>query len=165
MKRLIPAVVALFLLASSPALAWDSGPWRGLDPAYKIRVFMIQAGTSTALTGNDGLLCAPFPYIGTWELVSLPQVAEPEAYVYTPSSDGVVTLQIRRERDGENDWDMLSTAFTIDVNERSSITATTAPAIGDHYTLTEGCWVCIDADGIGVGVSGFGVSLPVRKQQ
>jgi hypothetical protein len=92
-------------------------------------------------------------------------LADVEISCDTPSTSGAVTVQIARGRratpSGAPSYnDMLSTAATIDVNEYTSIDATTAPVINASYDdIAYGDIIRIDIDGAGSGTKGLDVIL------
>lgn len=75
------------------------------------------------------------------------------AHVWTVSSSGVITAQLRNATQG---FDVLSTALTIDENEHNSSDAATPAVINtSNDNLTTGDEMYIDMDGIGTGAKGF----------
>lgn len=79
------------------------------------------------------------------------------AYVTTVSSSGTPTVQVRNITQAA---DMLSTPITIDANEFSSYTATTAPVIDSgNDDVATGDRIAIDVDVAGTGAKGLGVIL------
>jgi hypothetical protein len=106
----------------------------------------------SALTTGDLKAYVRIPSTITgWNLVGV------AAHVSTVSSSGVITVQIRNVTDAV---DMLSTALTIDANEKDSATAATAAVINtsndDVATADE---IAIDIDGAGTGAKGLFVEL------
>lgn len=79
------------------------------------------------------------------------------AHVYTVSSSGAVTVMIHNLTDAV---DMLSTALTIDENEKDSSTAATPAvintAVDDVATADE---IRIDIDGAGTGAKGLEIRM------
>ena len=159
---LLIATAFCILLAATPASAWDTSPWRGTDTSYKIKCVVIDAvAASTANSTGDGKAYFVWPYEGTWELVSLDQVARPGASELTASTSGTLTVQVHNVTDSV---DMLSTPITIDENETDSSTAATPPVTAaSNATVTIGDRLRVDMDVAGNG-SGCQVRLPFRKK-
>lgn len=81
------------------------------------------------------------------------------ANVDTVSSSGLPTIGIRRKRSG-SDVEMLSTALTIDANERDSSTAATAAVINlSNDDVTTADEIFVDIDTAGTGAKGLIVDL------
>lgn len=107
---------------------------------------------ATALATGNGKAIVMIPV----ELNGM-NLVDCEAFVTTVSSSGAPTVQIRNITDSQ---DMLSTEITIDANEKSSLTAATAPVINTSYDdVTTGDLIAIDVDGAGTGAKGLGVLL------
>jgi hypothetical protein len=100
--------------------------------------------TTTISTGN-GQLEWQMPYCFTLTGVY--------ATVKTTSSSGVPSIQIQ-----QNALDILSTAITIDVGEKTSRTAAVAPVIADN-TLDINGVITFDLDVVGTGVTGLIIYL------
>ena len=84
-----------------------------------------------------------------------------EAFVTTVSTSGTPTIMIRNVTDNV---DMLSTPITIDVNEKTSLTATTPPVINTNYDdVITGDLIAIDVDVAGTGAKGLGVVLSFQN--
>ena len=79
------------------------------------------------------------------------------AAVYTPSTSGAITIQIRNVTDAV---DMLTTRLTIDQGEYSSYTAATAAVIDtSNDDVATGDMIAIDIDGSGTGAYGLDIIL------
>lgn len=79
------------------------------------------------------------------------------AAVYTPSTSGAITIQIRNVTDAV---DMLTTKLTIDQGEYSSYTAATAAVIDTaNDDVATGDMLAIDIDGAGSGAYGLDIIL------
>ncbi len=77
--------------------------------------------------------------------------------VDTPSTSGTPTFQVHNETDGV---DMLSTAITIDANEKTSYTAATQPVVDtDNDDVATGDEIRVDCDVIGTGTKGCLIHL------
>lgn len=100
--------------------------------------------TTTICTGN-GQKEFQMPYCFT--------LTEVYATVKTASSCGVPSIQIQ-----QNALDILSTAITIDVSEKTSRTAAVAPVISDN-TLDISGVITFDLDAVGTGVTGLVIYL------
>lgn len=121
------------------------------------RVVIIKAITdTTALTVGNGLTTFVVPVeLNGANLVSV------GAHVFTASSSGTPTIQIRNATDSV---DMLSTAITIDANELDSATATTAAVINTATDdVATGDVIAIDVDVAGTGTQGLEIRLGFRK--
>lgn len=117
------------------------------------RIMMINVfDNATAITTGDGKWVTVIPQeLNGMNLVSA------HAYVDTVSSSGTPTIQIRNVTDAQ---DMLSTRITIDANENSSYTATTAPVINATYDdVATGDRIAVDVDVTGTGTKGLQVVL------
>lgn len=106
-----------------------------------------------ALTLQTGDGQAQIVIPSQWNGLNLTGVA---AYVTTPSTSGLPTIQIRNVNVG----DMLSTKLTIDANEYTSYTAA-APAVIDLAldNVATGNIVSVDVDVAGTGAKGLGIIL------
>jgi hypothetical protein len=110
----------------------------------------------TALSTGDGL-----DYFYVPDSLDGFVLADFDIAVHTVSSSGTPTVQLHNVTDGE---DMLSTVATIDANERTSYTATTAPVIDtDHDDVSSGDRLRIDVDVAGTGTAGLDVIMVFRK--
>lgn len=109
-----------------------------------------------AITTGD--LKAPFTVslsLNGWDLIRA------EASLTTPSSSGVVTIQIRNVTDSQ---DMLSTRITIDQGEYTSYTAATPAVINTSYDdVATGDRLAVDVDVAGTGAKGLSVILTFKK--
>jgi hypothetical protein len=109
----------------------------------------------TALTTGDGKMYFTIPVeLNGMDLVTV------GAHVYTASSSGTPTVMIHNLTDTV---DMLSTAITIDANEKDSSTAAT-PAVIDtaNDDVVTGDEIRIDVDAAGTGTAGLEVRLGFR---
>jgi len=107
---------------------------------------------ATALTTGDGKTTFVIPVeLNGMDLVSV------GAHVFTVSSSGLPTIQIRNQTDTA---DMLSTRITIDANEKDSSTAA-APAVINTATddVVTGDEIAIDVDVAGTGTLGLEIRL------
>lgn len=121
--------------------------------SYGKRIAVLKCLLDTdALTTGDGKIYFTIPAeITGWNLVSA------HAAVYTVSSSGLPTIQIRNVTDSA---DMLSTRITIDATEFSSYTATTAPVIDTTKDdVATGDRIAVDVDVAGTGTKGLDVIL------
>ena len=100
--------------------------------------------TTTICTGN-GQKEFQMPYCFTLD--------EVYATVATTSSCGLPSIQIQ-----QNALDILSTAITIDVGEKTSRTAVTPPVIADNTMDINGV-ITFDLDAVGTGVTGLVIYL------
>lgn len=107
---------------------------------------------ATALTTGDGKFSLFIPAaLNGYNLVAA------HACVSTVSSSGTPTYQIRNVTDSQ---DMLSTAITIDANEKTSYTAATPPVINTTYDdVATGDEIAIDKDVAGTGEKGDTIIL------
>lgn len=117
------------------------------------RVIMLKIfDDTTALATGDGKLIFPI----TTEFNGM-NLVDADAHVSTVSSSGTPTVMIRNVTDAQ---DMLSTAITIDANEKTSYTAATAPVINGTYDdVATGDEIAIDVDVTGTGSKGLTVML------
>ena len=80
-----------------------------------------------------------------------------EAHVYTVGTGGsITTVQLHNLTDAV---DMLSTAITIDLNEKDSSTAATPHVIGANNTVTTGDVIRIDVDAVATNTLGLEVRM------
>lgn len=123
----------------------------GLAASYageKSGTFQVVA-VATALTTGDGAGCFTVPDFGAGDM----NVIDVAAHVYTASSSGLPSFQLRNQTDTV---DILSTNVTIDANEKDSKTAATAHVINtSNDDVTEGDELCVDIDAIGTGTAGL----------
>ncbi len=126
----------------------DDRNWRRPVQTAQIKIF----DDTTLLTTGDGkFIFACPPSINGYNLI------DADAWCSTPSSSGLVIVQIRNISAG---FDMLTTRITIDSGEYDSYTAATPPVIDTaHDDVLTGHRLAIDVDGAGTGVTGFGVTL------
>jgi len=110
-----------------------------------------QTEAGTQGTGNSAT-CFTIPIeLNGMDLVSV------GGHVYTNSSSGTPTYQIRNQTDTA---DMLSTTLTIDANEPDSSTAATAAVIdGTNDDVVTGDEICVDKDVAGTGEAGDEIRL------
>jgi|TARA_R110002096_G_scaffold299141_1_gene493589 hypothetical protein len=108
--------------------------------------FKIDFGSeTTAIATGDGQKEFQMPYNFT--------ITEIYATVKTASSSGIPSIQIQ-----QNNLDILSTALTIDANEKTSRTATTPVVIADTSLDINGI-IEFDIDVIGTGTEGLVIYL------
>jgi len=80
-----------------------------------------------------------------------------QAHVYTVGTGGsITTVQIHNLTDGQ---DMLSTAITIDLNEKDSSTAATPPVVGSQNGVSTGDVIRIDVDAVATSTLGLEVRM------
>jgi hypothetical protein len=106
------------------------------------QTFMHRFGdeTTTISIGNGQL---------EWQMPYCFTLTDVFATVKTASSSGLPSIQIQ-----QNALDILSTAITIDVGEKTSRTAVTVPVISDT-TLDVNGVITFDLDAVGTGVTGL----------
>lgn len=111
---------------------------------------------STALADGDEQMIFTVP--GTVDGMEITAV---DIGVYTPSSSGVVSVQLHNLTTAH---DILSTNATIDQGEYNSYSAD-APAVvnASYKTLTKGQRIRVDVDGAGVGVKGLDVIILAER--
>jgi hypothetical protein len=82
----------------------------------------------------------------------------------TVSSSGLVTVQMAKCNSDHNGTytDILSTKATVDVNEYSSLTASTPPVISSAAVISND-WLRIDVDVAGTGAKGLSVFFVIEK--
>jgi len=130
--------------------------------AISVEVFSY---TVPIVTGDSKRLIGPAPAIlNGYNLTNV--IAD----VSTPSTGGLPTVAIRRARqaggatDPRTAADMLTTNVTIDANEYSSLTATTAMVVDtDNDDVLTGDFFCIDVDVAGTATLGLWVTLEFAK--
>ena len=83
------------------------------------------------------------------------------AHVYSASSSGTPTFQIRKKKiEDDTQVDMLTTLITIDPSERDSSTAATQPVINSSTsTVATGDEIYLDVDSAGTGTAGAEIRL------
>ena len=80
-----------------------------------------------------------------------------QAHVYTVGTGGsITTVQIHNLTDAQ---DMLSTAITIDLNEKDSSTAATPPVVGGNNGVSTGDVIRIDVDAVATSTLGLEVRM------
>jgi hypothetical protein len=120
-------------------------------------VGLVFSSEQAVVTGNDAngwFLVIPSDLNGF-------ELTHAHAAVYTVSSSGAVNVMVRNVVQAV---DMLSTAITIDANERTSYTAATPPVI--HSTnddVATGDVIVVDVDGAGTGTEGLVVILHFER--
>ena len=107
---------------------------------------------NSSITTGDGKNYLPIPpEINGWSLISA------NASVSTASSSGTPTYMVRNSTSGH---DMLSTAITIDINEKTSYTAATPSVVNSSYkTVSTGDIIMFDKDVAGTGCQGDAIIL------
>lgn len=137
-------------LSSGTGNRQNSNTWQSDPTGVTVTVKCISEGTS--LSTGDGLAYFTVPL--SLNGYNLTNVA---AHVYTASSSGTPTIQIRNVTQGA---DMLSTRITIDVNEKDSSSAAAAAVIDtsndDVATADE---IAIDVDTAGTSTAGLDIRL------
>lgn len=110
----------------------------------------------TALTTGDAKMQVRIPIeLNGMNLVSVGM------HVYTTSSSGLPTVQIRNVTDAV---DMLSTKVSVDVGEIDSSTATTPPVINTAVDdVATGDILAVDVDIAGTGTAGLEIDLGFRQ--
>lgn len=109
----------------------------------------------TALSAGDGAM-----YFTVAEELDGMNLVSVGAHVYTASTSGAVTVMIHNATDTA---DMLSTALTIDQDEKDSLTAATPAVIDtDNDDVAAGDEIRVDIDGVGVGSKGLELRLGFR---
>lgn len=132
----------------------EAKPYIHQNPPTRIAILKVYA-EGTALSAGDGAMYFTVPLeLDGMNLVSV------GAHVYTVSTSGAVTVMIHNATDTA---DMLSTALTIDQDEKDSKTAAT-PAVINTATddVAEGDEIRIDIDGAG-DAKGLEVRLGFRR--
>jgi hypothetical protein len=130
---------------------------RKLENEYKRKVVTIPLGGPTdALSTGDGKNIYRVPAVlNGWDIVGV------AAHVTTVSSSGTPTFQINNITDAV---DVLSTALTIDANEKDSATAATAAVINtsnDSVATAEELRIDCDV----AGTSALGASVEITFQE
>lgn len=120
------------------------------------RVLLLKAvEEATSLTTGDGKAYFSIPAD-----LNGKRIVAVGAHVYTASSSGDITVQIHSVGDAA---DLLSTAITIDANEKDSSTAATPAVINTAYDdVATGDEFRVDVDGIGTGSKGLDVWLELE---
>lgn len=133
---------------------------RGSDVMKRTIVLPI-SNTITAPTVTSGQNCAgdlSYQVDSTFNNFKVTTVV---ANVSSPSTSGAITLNLRNRTDGV---DVLSTALTIDANERSSTTAATPAVINlANATITTDDDICAQVSGAGTGASGLQLSIGIQQ--
>lgn len=137
----------LWMKNTSPPTLWfvdDAGNQIQIGP--KIESFIVAIGdetTGVAVQADAVTMPAPYQFVLT----------EVRGWVNTPSSSGVVTIDVH-----VNDVSILSTLITIDANENSSTTAATPPVISSA-TIADVAKISLDVTTAGTGAAGAKVTL------
>lgn len=121
----------------------------------KTLILKVATDNATAATTGDSKVCFVVPAeLNGMDLVSV------GCHVYTVSSSGLPTFQVRNQTDTQ---DMLSTKCTVDANEKDSTTAATAAVINTSLDdVVTGDEICVDKDVAGTGEKGDEVRLGFR---
>jgi len=139
---------------SAGASAWLAPDGFGIaidtTTLYATETWMVAASdeTTTITTGTNKVTFV-FPYNVT--------VLSVGASLNTVSSSGTPTIDIN-----ESGTSILSTKITIDVSEKTSLTAAVAPVISDS-SITAGNEIGVDVDTAGTGAKGLKVWMIVRR--
>lgn len=126
------------------------------DLIQRVVQVLVSDPNGSALTTGDGKASIFVPsMLNGWNLTNV------AAFCTTASSSGLVTVQVRNQTDAV---DMLSTAITIDANEKTSYTAATPPVINAAADdVATGDEIDIDIDTAGTGAKGLVVVLIFEK--
>lgn len=120
---------------------------------HVMEIKLILDATSAATTDSI-IVCIPTKFNGM-------NLVNADAFVTTASSSGTPTFTVTNVTDATN---MLSTNITIDANEYTSYTATTAPVINASYDdVTTGDLIKIKCTTAGTGTKGSGIILVFQK--
>ena len=115
-------------------------------------VYVTVLASGTTLTTGDGKA-----YITIPDALNGMDLIDADASIYVASTSGTPTIAIYNATDGQ---DMLSTNITIDVDEKTSYTAATAPVINTTYDdVVTGDQIRVDVDVAGTGAAGLDVIL------
>lgn len=125
--------------------------WKNVGRIIELKLF---DDTTIVTTGDNKLVfCIPASLDGA-------VLQDAQAFVSTVSSSGTPTVQLRNVT---NSADMLSTVITIDINEKTSYTATTPRVIDPRYNVVHtGDIISVDVDVAGTGTMGLGVILELQ---
>lgn len=133
----------------------------GVDQLFR-RPASSRAGRFVGIVFPSTTVVAAGDDAAGWFLV-IPQdldelfLIEAQAAIYTVSSSGLVTVQVRNVTQSV---DMLSTKITIDVNEHTSYTAATPPVINlANAQVDRGDIIVTDVDNGGTGAEGLDIIL------
>lgn len=122
----------------------------GIAPANDTQSFVIAASDeTTAITTGTAKVTFRMPYAFT--------VTAVRASLSTASTSGLPQIDIN-----EGGTTILSTAITIDANEKTSTTAATPPVISDS-SLADDAEIIIDIDAAGTGAKGLKVEIVGRR--
>ena len=115
-------------------------------------VYLKVIAEGTALATATGAMYFTVP-----DILSGMNLVDADAAVYTVSSSGTPTIDVRNDTDGTA---MLSTKITIDINEKTSYTAGTPPVVDTTKDdVVIGDSLRIDVDVAGTGTKGLDVFL------
>ena len=114
-------------------------------PRIPFRLTIAVGDETTAITTGTAKV--------TWRQVGDVEITEVRSSLTTASSSGLPTVDIN-----DDTVTMLSTKLTIDANERTSETATTAAVISNS-TIADDSEMTIDIDTAGTGAAGLKVTL------
>lgn len=137
--------------ALDPESAYDSS----LGTKWVILTAVAAETVNTTGEKDEAYFCFVEP--GTYYLVAT------EAHSLTAATTGVLTVQLIIVQADGDQYTVCSTPITIDATETDSSTATTASALGTHYTMAEGDIIFPDVTVAGDGY-GCQVRLGFRKQ-
>ena len=151
-KKIVSAPVATY--PSLTELSYVKGVTSAIQTQFKItRTIIIKLGAEGATIGTgNSRSCIVIPVeLNGMNLVSV------GSHVYTVSTSGTPTYQIRNQTDTA---DMLSTSITIDANEKDTATAATAAVINTATDdVVTGDEICVDKDVAGTGEKGDEIRL------
>lgn len=135
---------------------WNGSSWEsstfGIDYGSFNNVMVIAVSDeATALTTGNSKVKFRAPFAMTmWQI--------PRASVNTASTSGLVTIDINEDGTSILGVNKLS----IDANEKTSVTATTATTLADS-SIADDAEITIDIDSAGTGANGLKVALYYRK--
>lgn len=115
------------------------------NPTVKVSICIAVSDETTAITTGTEKITFRMPHAMT--------ITDVRASLSTASSSGTPTVDIN-----ESGSTILSTKITIDVSEKTSTTAATAPVISDS-ALADDAEITIDIDVAGTGAKGLKVYL------
>jgi hypothetical protein len=126
---------------------------------YNTRIVALGSGPHDAtVIAGDSQSCWAAPVAGTLLAV--------KGHVFTASTSGNPTFMVHKKLLANDSLvDMLSTALTIDANERDSSTAETAAVVSTTEGVADfvaGDELCLDIDTAGTGTKGDVVYLIIR---
>lgn len=141
---------------SGNVLTSDGTAWQSAAPAEKETVYfqVVDADETTPNDTGVGNFTIP-PLLDDYDITQI------EAYVYTVSSSGNITVQVRNVTTSQN---ILSTVATIEAGDFNSTTATTRSVVNSSYkTVSVGDIIRIDATYTGASALGLDVSISMEK--